>query len=391
MSIDPGESCPPDAYQGFEQGPIRPPSEAESLLIRVTRNCPWNKCRFCPVYKGTRFSRRPLDHILRDIDTVARHVEILRDLDARARRLSDEDLRSAYPDIEREDMLALTAAWNWHRAGMHSVFLQDANSLLIDPADMVVILRRLKERFPWVERITSYSRSQTIAKLTDAEMEAIAAAGLNRIHVGFESGSDRVLELVKKGATKAVHAEAGRRVKRAGIELSAYYMPGLGGRALWRENALETADLMNQVDPDFIRIRTLAVPDRAPLYDDLLAGTFRKCPDTETAQETLLFLEHLRDIRSTIKSDHILNLFEDLEGRLPEDKERMLATVRGFLALDSVAQCLYQVGRRFGLFRGLADMEDPRRRAHAERLAATLGASAETIDAIVDRQVQQFI
>jgi hypothetical protein len=256
---------------------------------------------------------------------------------------------------------------------------------------MVAILRRLKDHFPWVERITSYSRSQTIAKLTDEDMAALAAAGLNRIHIGFESGSDRVLELMKKGATKAVHEEAGRRVKRAGIELSAYYMPGLGGRALWQENALETADLMNRVNPDFIRIRTLAVPDRVPLYEDLLAGTFLKCPAVETSREIQLFLEHLEGIGSTVKSDHILNLFEDLDGRLPEDQDRMLATVRGFLALDPKRQCLYQVGRRFGLFRGLSDMEDARLMAHAERLAVTLGAEPGTIDAIVDKQVDRFI
>jgi hypothetical protein len=256
---------------------------------------------------------------------------------------------------------------------------------------MVAILRRLKERFPWVERITSYSRSQTIAKLTDQELRAMAEAGLNRIHVGFESGADTVLALVKKGATKAIHMEAGQRVKRAGIELSAYYMPGLGGRELWRDNALETADLMNQVDPDFIRMRTLAVPDRVPLYEDLRAGTFHKCSDVETARELLLFLEHLEGITSVIKSDHILNLFEDLEGRLPDDKERLQAMLRAFLAMDPEHQCLYQVGRRFGLFRGLADMQDPRRLSHAQRLAETLGASPENIDKIVDRQVDRFI
>jgi hypothetical protein len=298
-----------NTYSGFEQGPIRPPSEAESLLIRVTRNCPWNKCKFCPVYKGTRFSRRPLEDVLRDIDAVGRHVKILRRLGEKGSRLLEADIAAAYSDLESEDMAALTAAWNWYRAGMKSIFLQDANSLLIDPRDMVTILHRLKEHFPWAERITSYSRSQTLAKLTDDEMKEIAEAGLNRIHVGFESGSDPVLDFVQKGATKALHAEAGTRVKRAGIELSAYYMPGLGGRALWRENALDTADLMNMVNPDFIRIRTLAVPDRAPLYADLEAGRFEKCPDSETAQELLLFLQNLKGITSTVRSDHILNLF----------------------------------------------------------------------------------
>ena len=390
-ATDPISIQPPEGYQGFEQGPIRPPSEAESLLIRVTRNCPWNKCTFCPVYKGTRFSRRPVEHVLRDIDTVARLVEIIRGQSADGGRTGESQPAAAYANLHREDFAALSATSNWYRAGMKSVFLQDANSLLVEPEDMVAILHHLKERFPWVERITSYSRSQTIAKLSDQELRAMAEAGLNRIHVGFESGADAVLALVKKGATKAIHVEAGQRVKRAGIELSAYYMPGLGGRELWRDNALETADLMNQVDPDFIRMRTLAVPDRVPLYQDLMTGTFQKCSDVETARELLLFMEHLEGITSFIKSDHILNLFEDLEGRLPGDKERLLATLRAFLALDPERQCLYQVGRRFGLFRGLADMQDARRLSHAQRLAETLGASPENIDQIVDRQVDRFI
>jgi hypothetical protein len=390
-ATDPIALRPPEGYQGFEQGPIRPPSEAESLLIRVTRNCPWNKCTFCPVYKGTRFSRRPVEHVLWDIEAVSRHVEIIRGLGAEHGPVHERDLPAAYADLQHEDLAALTAAWNWHRAAMGSVFLQDANSLLVEPRDLVAILRRLKERFPWVERITSYSRSRTIAKLTDEEMGAMAEAGLNRIHVGFESGADTVLAMVKKGATKAIHVEAGLRVKRAGIGLSAYYMPGLGGRYLWRENALETADLMNQVNPDFIRMRTLAVPDRVPLYQDLRAGTFQKCSDVETARELLLFLEHLEGITSVVKSDHILNLFEDLEGGLPEDGERLQATLRAFLDLDPEQQCLYQVGRRFGVFRGLADLQDPRRLSHAQRLAQTLGASPQNIDQIVDRQVDRFI
>lgn len=378
-------------YEGLEQGPIRPPSEAASLLLRVTRNCPWNKCAFCPVYKGTRFSRRPLEHVLADIDAVANYVYLLMGRKQEAEELLRKR-QEHFPHLPAEDALASHVAWHWYQNGMESVFLQDANSLVIRPADMVAILEHLRSRFPWIKRITTYARSHTLAThLSDEDMAALAKAGLNRIHVGFESGSDKVLEMVQKGATKGLHAEAGRRVMRAGIELSAYYMPGLGGEELWEEHARETADLMNQVNPDFIRLRSLAIPDHVPLADLVRAGKFRRPNDELQAREILLFLEGLDGITSTVKSDHILNLFQDLEGRLPWDKERMIAIPKTFLSMDKERKVLYQVGRRWGIFVGLSDMWDPQKVAYAERVVRRLGATPENVDALVEEQVKRFI
>ncbi|NLG66463.1 MAG: radical SAM protein [Actinobacteria bacterium] len=382
---------PGTEYRGSEQGPIRPPSEAASLLLRVTRNCPWNKCSFCPVYKGTRFSRRPVEHVLADIDAVARYLYADMGRKEESEALAAERQRK-FPDLPSDDALAASVAWNWRQTGMKSVFLQDANSLVIRPGDMIRILERIRERFPWVERVTTYARSHTLAThLTDADLAAMAAAGLNRIHVGFESGSDKVLALVDKGATKAMHIEAGLRVKHSAIELSAYYMPGLGGEALWEDNARETADVMNQVNPDFIRLRSLAVPDHVPMAADLAAGTFRRPTDELMAREILLFIESLEGITSVVKSDHILNLFQDLEGRLPEDKERMASIPRAFLEMDQERRLIYQVGRRWGIFEGVADMWNPQRLSYAERLVQRLGATPENVDAIVDEQVKRFI
>ncbi len=382
---------PGTEYRGLEQGPIRPPSEAASLLLRVTRNCPWNKCSFCPVYKGTRFSRRPVEHVLADIDAVARYLYADMGRKEESEALAAERQRK-FPDLPSDDALAASVAWNWRQTGMKSVFLQDANSLVIRPGDMIRILERIRERFPWVERVTTYARSHTLAThLTDADLAAMAAAGLNRIHVGFESGSDKVLALVDKGATKAMHIEAGLRVKHSAIELSAYYMPGLGGEALWEDNARETADVMNQVNPDFIRLRSLAVPDHVPMAADLAAGTFRRPTDELMAREILLFVESLEGITSVVKSDHILNLFQDLEGRLPEDKERMASIPRAFLEMDQERRLIYQVGRRWGIFEGVADMWNPQRLSYAERLVQRLGATPENVDAIVDEQVKRFI
>ncbi len=362
----------------FEQGPIRPPSEAQSLLIRVARNCPWNRCRFCPVYKDGRFSRRAVEEVLADIDAVALWIEVFAG-------------GGAVPARAAPDPSARRAALNWYVAGKNSVFLQDANPLAAPAADIIAILRRLRERFPGIGRITTYARSKTVARLTAEELATMAEAGLSRVHIGFESGSDRILELMDKGVTKAVQVEAGKKVRAAGLELSAYYMPGLGGLDLWEENALETADLMNRVDPDFIRLRTLAIPDRLDLAADVAEGRFRKAGDVETAREILVFLEHLEGIGSTVVSDHILNLFQDLEGRLPEDRDRMVVQLETFLSLDPEEQSLYRLGRRAGLLRGLSDLLDPQMRAAAERLRRELGVTAATIDDVTDQLVKRFI
>ncbi len=380
-----------EPYQGFEQGPIRPPSEAYSLLIRVTRNCPWNRCTFCPVYKGVRFSTRPVDHVKRDIDTVHRYLEMMREMTEASGHIRRMEIRQAVGDNKPLDPQAFNAALNWFSGGMRSVFIQDANSLIIKPSDLVEILLHLKQRFPWVERITSYARSHTIARIKDDNLKAIRDAGLNRIHIGLESGSDQVLKMAQKGTTKLTHIKAGLKVKRAGMELSEYIMPGLGGKQLSEIHALETADALNQINPDFIRLRTLAIPNSVALYDEYEAGRFERCTDIMMAKEIQLLIESLDGITSVVKSDHILNLFENVEGALPQDKEHMLQIIRTFLAMEPQRQCLYQVGRRLGFFSHLGDMESPKRLARAEETCRRLGITPENVDEAIYELMKRFI
>jgi radical SAM superfamily enzyme YgiQ (UPF0313 family) len=376
------------AYRGFEQGPIRPPSEARSLLIRVTRNCPWNRCTFCPVYKGTRFSLRPKDHVIRDIDAVHASVEQIL-----AQRNSQGRIPAAAvePPDAAGDMAAFHAALHWTLGSMESIFLQDANSLLLPPKDLIEILRHIKRRFPWVRRVTSYARSHTIARISDRDLSTMAEAGLNRIHIGLESGCDEVLEKVAKGVDRSVHIKAGRKVKSAGIELSEYVMPGLGGRELSDAHAEDTADALNRIDPDFIRLRTLAVPNHTPLAEQLASGDFSKMTDVETAGEIRRFIGALSGITSWVASDHILNLFEGIEGRLPEDKPRMLEELDRFLALDPEDQTLYQVGRRLGLFSRIEDMAVSSRRRRAREACRRFGITPANVDAAIDELMRRFI
>jgi len=378
-------------YQDFEQGPIRPPSEARSLLVRVTRNCQWNRCAFCPVYKGTRFSIRPVEHVLRDLDSVARHVENLSLLSAGPGLLMEEDVREAFDALPPEETAPFRAALSWFVSGMESVFLQDADSLVLRPAGLIEILTRLKELFPMVKRITSYSRSTTIDRISAEQLRAIREAGLNRIHIGMESGCDTVLAMMHKGATREVHVRAGLKVKAAGMELSEYYMPGLGGRALWREHAQDTADAMNRINPEFIRLRTLAIPERTPLAAEVRAGRFSKCPELLVTEEILLFLDILDGVTGYLASDHVINLFPELEGRLPDDLQRMRDLLWGFLTMEPDTRFVYQLGRRLGILSRLADAEDPELKAEVMEAAKRIGATRENLDEITDALVKRFI
>lgn len=341
----------------FEQGPIRPPSEAESLLLRVTRNCPWNQCLFCPVYKGRKFSLRSVAEIKQDIQTakdVADDIKALSWQLGRSGRVDDPVVSHVFSSSSYSDSYRTMAAWLYHGKG--SCFLQDADNLVMSTDDLVEVLRFLREKFPEITRVTTYSRSRTIVRKSVEALTRIREAGLNRVHVGLESGYDPVLQMVKKGVSAAQHVEAGRKILEAGMELSEYVMPGLGGREFWREHAVATAQVLNQINPHFIRIRSLRVPERVLLHEKVRSGAFHVPTDDESAEELKVFIETLEGITSTVTSDHIMNLLEEVTGKLPEDKERMLEVIRRYLELPETERLIYRIGRRGGAFRSTEDL-----------------------------------
>ncbi len=340
----------------FEQGPIRPPSESRSLLLRLTRNCPWNQCIFCPVYKGQKFSLRPVDDIKQDIQAAR---DMADDIQALSYRLggggavNNQVISHISGSSEYGHNYRSMAVWLYY--GTSACFLQDADNLILPTDDLVNVLMFLREKFPEITRITTYARSRTVSRKSLDALKRICAAGLNRVHLGLETGYDPLLKFMKKGTTAAIHIEAGRKLIDAGMEVSEYVMPGLGGRKMWREHAAETARTLNQINPHFIRLRSLRVPDRVPLHQKLATGDFIMQSDDQIVEEIRLFIETLDGITSVVTSDHIMNLLENVSGKLPDDKPAMLEAIRAYQQLSDAERLVYRVGRRGGAFRSVDD------------------------------------
>ena len=271
--------------RAYDFPPFRPPSEAESLLLRVTRGCPWNRCTFCSMYKHSKFEIRELKEVLGDIEL--------------AKELYGERVQT--------------------------VFIGDSNSLVVKTDTLLEILKALYEAFPHIERVTSYARAKTLAKKPLSELEQLRKGGLTRLHVGLETGDRELLQEIQKGATPEEMIEGGKKAKLAGFEYSLYVLLGIGGEEKWEQHARGTAEVLNGIDPDFIRVRTFVPQPDSQLYDAMLDGRFTS-PSPETIlKETRLLLQELR-VTSLFLSDHVSNLLP-LHGKLPEEKERMIQMI----------------------------------------------------------------
>ena len=268
--------------RGYDFPPYRPPSEAYSLLLRVTRGCPWNKCLFCSMYKGIPFERRSLEEIKGDIGAAAH-------------------------------LYGETARW---------AFIGDSNSLVVKTDLLLEILRYLYESFPHLERVTSYARAKTIAKKDLNELKELRRAGLVRLHVGLETGDAKTLNFIKKGATPEEMIEGGLKAKEAGFELSLYILLGIGGQQRWREHADGTGEVLNKIDPHFIRVRTLIPQPGSALFEMKNKGEFILPPPDLILEEERRIIASL-EVTSHFLSDHISN-YLPLNGKMPQDKNALL-------------------------------------------------------------------
>ena len=275
-----------------------------------------------------------------------------------AGKVNDAVINAIFSDSRYPDNYRSIAAWLYY--GTRACFLQDADNLVMVTKDLVEVLRFLRKTFPDINRVTTYSRSRTVIRKSVASLEKIREAGLDRVHIGLETGYDPLLKLMKKGVSATQQIDAGKRIMAAGMQLSEYIMPGLGGQEMWREHALATARVINEIDPHFVRLRSLRVPQRLPLYDKLTDGTFTLQTDDMLAEELRQFIESLEGIQSTITSDHMMNLLEEVSGKMPDDKQFMLNVIASYQTLSDQDRMIYRTGRRGGTYRSIDDLHtDP--------------------------------
>jgi radical SAM superfamily enzyme YgiQ (UPF0313 family) len=300
-------------------GPIRPPSEAHSLLVRVTENCPWNRCEFCSVYKGQRFRVRPLEEVKADI--------------LAARCLADEVCEWAErTGYGAGDIARLNGILWLEDDGVRSAFLQDSDSLVVKTEQLVEIVELLRDSFPTLERVCSYVRGKTLSRKKSGELQQLREAGLSRLHVGLETGDDELLAYVNKGATADEMVQGGRKAVEAGFEVSEYIMPGLGGRERWRQHAQNSARVLNEINPRFIRLRSFRPAPGTPMYEKALHGEYHVQSVVGILEEIRTFVEDLDVTSELVTSDFAINSYMGgIDGKLPEDKGKLLDSIDGMI------------------------------------------------------------
>ncbi len=350
----------------MEMGPMGPIGEGASLMLRVNRNCPWNKCLFCHVYKSSTFSMRSKEEIKADIDAVVRVQGLLESssfdigLSGRiSREVIGEYVRQnhdiyggteSYPSQGRSLALqSLGNIANWLIQGARRVFLQDANGLYVKQKELLEVLRCLRTSFPTIDSVTCYARSRTCAQRSVEELRELHDAGLAWAYVGIESGCDEVLDYMRKGTTSTEHIAGGVRLNEAGISMAAFVMPGLAGsrQELSRKHIIETIRVLNEIQPAEVRVRSLATMEGAPLYERWRSGEFMHPTDDQMVEELEQIIEGL-DFDCTFETLQLTNVFT-FKGQLSIKRRAWLADIAQYKALAPLERA------RYVLYRYLSD------------------------------------
>ncbi len=267
---------------------FRPPSEAQSLILPVTDGCSWNKCTFCEMYTAPQ----------------------------KVFRARDED----------EVMTTIRRCGERFGSDVKRVFLADGDATVLPTRRLLAVLEAIRAHLPGVRRISSYCLPRNLKKKSQAEVDALAAAGLSLVYVGAESGDDAVLAAVNKGETFDSTRDALDKLGAAGIGRSVMILNGLGGQELSAQHADHSARLMNATQPEYLS--TLVVS--FPLGEERFRAGF---PGWQPLDQHALFVELARFIgglelkRTVFRSDHASNWLA-LKGTLGADKARLLGELR---------------------------------------------------------------
>lgn len=268
-------------YEGIV---IRPPSEADSLIIQATFGCSHNRCTFCPTYKGTHLRIKPFDRFCADIDEMAR-----------------------YP---------------WRR-----VFLGDGDALIMPQDALLERLLHIREKLPRVERVGIYGNAKAVLRKTPEQLAALREAGLGIVYFGLESGDQRTLDFMRKDQPVEKMIEAGRRVKDAGLLLSVTVLLGIAGGERGAIHAEETGRVLTAIDPDYVGALTVMVVPGTPLWEQQEAGEY-EVPDTfDLLAELAVMLKHTTMSGGLFMSNHASN-YLPVRVEMPRQKDSAVAAMR---------------------------------------------------------------
>lgn len=279
-----------------EQIVIRPPIEAYSVLIPVTGGCSWNKCKFCGTYKGVYgatqdYAIRPLEDVLKDIDYYAKNNY------------------DGFP-----------------------VFLAGGNPTSAPTEYLVEIIKYIRQKLRNVQRVSSYAKALDILRKTDDELKQLADAGLDIVYMGLESGSSKILRIMKKGTNAESMIKAGKKVLNAGIKLSMYIMLGLGGYKYSEEHVKETARVLTEINPTIFRFRTLNILPNTPLWDEWKSGEFELLSPLDNLKEEREIIANIGDnVTSQVFNDHISNYCAIESSNIKEDRELFIKTLDAYI------------------------------------------------------------
>ena len=265
----------------------RPPSEAKSLIFQVTLGCSFNECSFCDMYRSKEYSERSWEEVKSEIDLMAKTL----------------------PDTTR-------------------IFLADGDALNLSTDYMVQIVEYIYQKFPNLERVSCYAMPMNLLKKTPEELNMMNKAGLNRLYLGIETGNDIILKKVTKGATQSTMIKSCNKAKAAGFTLSCMVILGLGGSKYTKENAVDTAKVINAVQPNYVGALTLYLENG--IKEEFLTkfeGEFERLTDSEAIDELELLISEINvDNAIVFRANHGSNAY-NIGGTFPQDKQEMLEKI----------------------------------------------------------------
>ena len=274
----------------YEGTIIRPPSEANSILLQVTVGCSRNKCTFCGTYTGERFRIKPDSIIMQDIAFAAQHCK-------RQRR----------------------------------VFLCDGDALIVPQKRLLKILQEIKSQLPWVTRVGAYANAKSLKLKSMDELKALRDHGLGILYMGLETGDDETLKMINKGAPSKAMIEMGKKAREAGFKLSITVLLGIAGRERSQIHARETGRVLSAIDPDYVGALSLMLIPGTPLFDDHNAGNFELIEPSEMLQELRTMIASTNLTKGLFHANHASN-YLPIRARMPRDKEETLHLIDQALA-----------------------------------------------------------